>query len=195
MDKYNNKLIPILDYSELPRGFSLKSCFRSPSFIALTFLLLSSNNLQQVGISMLISLVRNGDKFSLESFKISNPLSITASNLKELVSELSKVEKELSEVNILTITFTYGNNESTSMLQLVQSNQQLAKPAIEKAELPLDLSQQNDTTNKKKAKAALFKQCLMKEYQNRRKQFGSIEQSKEDKEEEDDDDEQKVIKQ
>lgn len=70
-----------IDYEDYPRGISLKSCFRSPAFIALTFKTLSTNYLTQVWVSMFISFVKNGEKISPDSFNTQNPISIKASNL------------------------------------------------------------------------------------------------------------------
>lgn len=179
--KCKDKLIPVSDYVDFPRQICLKSCFRLPSFIALTFDLLSSNNLAQVGISMFISLVRNGEKYPPESFNKPNPISITAKNLNELISELSKVEDRLNQVNILTINIAYADKEPTTLINLVQSSKQLANLAIEKAELPISVqpSTEDKVSQKikeKKAKAALFKQRLLKEYQNKQKQFDATDQ-------------------
>lgn len=63
--KLKDNLAPILEYTELPRQISLKSSFRSPSFIALTFKMLSKSGIisLQVGFAMLASIVKNGEKY------------------------------------------------------------------------------------------------------------------------------------
>lgn len=79
----------------------------------------------------------------------------------------------------MTINVSFENKEPTTLMALIQSNKNLANLAFQKCEIPLNVTDQkdkfDDVIQARKAKAALFKQLLMKEYQNKRKQFGSSE--------------------
>lgn len=175
---YGEKLIPVLDYEELPKGISLKDCFRSPSFVALTFKLLSSDIMTQVGIAMFICLVKNGEIFSPQSFKVASSISVRAEDLKSLISELSKTQYVLNKDNVLTFNIQYKDKEPISLMKLVLSNKNLGKLAIEKAELPVDTNPEpnkcTEAMKERKEKVALIKQRLVKDFQNRRKQFGKV---------------------
>lgn len=105
LTKFKDKLAPVLEYSELPRQISLKQCFRSPSFIAMTHKMLSNDDIisQQVGFCMFISIVKNGEIYSAQSFDSPNPIAVSGQSLNEVISKLNEVGDRLNEVNVLTI--------------------------------------------------------------------------------------------
>lgn len=184
LTKFKDKLAPVLENSELPRQISLKQCFRSPSFIAMTHKMLSNCDITslQVGFGMFVSIVKNGEIYSPQSFSSPNPITVNGQSLNEVISKLDEVGDKLNEVIVLTIQIQLEDKKKTSILQLVQENKQLGKLAIEKTGLTISFDSPEEEKYKKliqekKAKAALFKQRLMKEYQNKQKQFGTSEQA------------------
>lgn len=98
---------------------------RKPTFIGLTFNLLSLINIditfKKIGLALFVCLVKNGPKILDDSFNIENPVSISGKNLKEIISELTKVENKFNYVNILTINIQLGDKETISIIKLVLS--------------------------------------------------------------------------
>lgn len=87
---------------------------------------------KQVGFFMFISIAKNGEIYSTQSFESPNPIAVSGQSLNEVISKLDEVSDRLNEVNVLTIQILME-----SILQLVQENIQLGKLAIEKAGLPI----------------------------------------------------------
>lgn len=78
-NKFTKNLIPLMKYKDLPNGLSLKECFRTPTFIILMReCLLFKNNLAatQVGLSMFIMSMLNGQHYDANSYKIEKPIEI-----------------------------------------------------------------------------------------------------------------------
>ena len=90
--------------------------------------------------------------------------------MKEIISELTKVENKFNYVNILTMNIQLGDKETISIIKLVQSIKQHGNLAIEKAELPSSLQIKDEKINQKikesKTKAALLRESLVKDFQN-----------------------------
>lgn len=84
-----------------------------------------------------------------------------------------------SKVNILVINVQFEDKDPTPLMNLVMSNKQLGILAAEKAELPVEkapeLDKFKEVIREKKVKVALFKQRFLKEYQIKRKLFGTVE--------------------
>lgn len=204
-NKYEDKLIPQIDNTALPHGLSFQSCFRSPLFITLMYICLKSKNKlseTQVGLSMFISAIKNGPKYDPSSFtKSSKVVLIEGEKLVDIYHELSNVLKNPS-INFSTIKIKMeDDDEATSILELVESNQRIGYEAIKKANLPikLDIAEQDDEEiqREKKEKAAKLRSQIMKDYKAKRDIFTlggtSLMQTKkineqEDENEDDDDD-------
>lgn len=205
--KFTNQLIPVPDCIDLPeRGMSLKECFKTPQFYCLCFRLLTSpqSNLtmKQVGLAMCDCIIKNTTQFPPESYKDENPVSVSASSLNELIQNASE-NVQLKDTNLLTCGFQLENCEKTSLIKRILMQENLGKLFIEKNGLPADLGQKEDTKNQaererteqlikeKKAKAMLLKQRLMKDFNNRRKQFTDLSSSQIKQEEKQKEQEQK----
>lgn len=190
LSKYTDKLIPLTDGFEDPsREMNLKNCFKTPEFFCLCYRLLSSTEsspiMKQVGLAMCSCFIKNTTQFPAESYKEDNPITISASSLKELISNV-KENKDLINSNWLTVNLQLNDNKN-SLLKLILMQENLGKLLIESTGLPVEVDQ-NDMQNKQdeekerinqriqanKAKAALLKQRLMKDFMNRRKQFTNL---------------------
>lgn len=175
--KYTDKLIPTLDYIPPPRNLEMKSCFRLPTFISLMYGCLSSSSLTsiQIGLSMFVECLRNGEDFPQSSFD-SSPTIIESSSVVDLTETLQSILSEDPHCNFLTIKVKYsGSDRPISIIEAVQSNHRLGYAALERTNLPSSLRPQlagdDELQKEKKARAANLKQRLMKEFQNKRSQF------------------------
>ncbi|KAK8847068.1 hypothetical protein M9Y10_019645 [Tritrichomonas musculus] len=176
--KYEDKLIPFLNYTKLPLGLNLQTCFRSQTFIALMFrCLLTENRLMetQVGLSMFILSMLNGTQFDEASYNAEKPLTIECSKTIELINELRK-SLTSQEMNFSSIKIKFDKDEQfKSILELVKSNMQLGYEAIRKANLPIQLkvneSNDEEIQKQKKEKAGKLKEQIMKEFESKRNIF------------------------
>lgn len=163
--KYKDKLIPILDYTPLPRGLEMKSCFRNPTFLASMYSLLCSSKetFTQIGLAMFILSIRNGEKFDLESYEF------------ELIDALKQVLDDNPHFNFLTMRIQLGEDKKMSFIEAVQSKQRLGYEAIEKTDLPPVLRPKtagdDQIQKEKKENAKNLRKKLMEEFQNQRAQF------------------------
>jgi len=98
----DKNLVPLLDYADLPNNLSFKEVFRMPSFIVITFALLSAKGADvpttQVGLSLFVSMVRNGQAFPPESFDEPNPIAIKCLTLYEVLNAFEKVSDKLRSI-------------------------------------------------------------------------------------------------
>lgn len=196
LSKYTDRLVPLSEFIENPdRGMSLKECFKTPEFFCLCFKVLSSPNLnlamKQVGLAMCNCFIKNTEKFPPQSYKDDGKISIAVSSLKELIKDV-KENDNLKNANWLTASLQYSSDEQSkaTLMKLILMQENLGKMLIETTGLPTDLDQ-NEVSKKqqeekdridqlikeKKAKAALLKQRLMKDFKNRRNQFNNLSSS------------------
>lgn len=76
-NKFTKKLIPLVEYKDLPNCLSLKECFRSSTFIILMRECLSFTNdlaATQTGLSMFRMSMLNGERYDENSYKIEKPI-------------------------------------------------------------------------------------------------------------------------
>ncbi|KAK8857709.1 hypothetical protein M9Y10_016117 [Tritrichomonas musculus] len=175
--KYKDKLIPILDYTQLPRGLEMDSCFRKPTFLASMFSLLcsSKDTFTQIGLAMFILCIRNGEKFDLGSYEFANPLTVTTPSIIELIDILKEVLGDNPHFNFLTMRIQFGEEKKMTFIEAVQSKQRLGYDAMERTDLPPVLRPKtavdDQIQKEKKEKAKNLRKQLMKEFQDQRAQF------------------------